>query len=313
MADGRVVVVGAAGFVGRHLCARLAHAGWRVTAVTRRRERARALLPLPTLEVAETDAGDAPALARIAEGAEALVNLAGIIHEGGGATFADAHVAVTRSCVGAAGTAGVRRLLHMSALGADTSGPSRYQRSKGEAESIVAASPLDWTIFRPSVIFGPDDSFLNLFARVLRVAPMLALAAPGTRFQPVYVGDVTECFARALALPATLHARFDLGGPKVYTLLELVRYVGEVAGCPRPVMALGPALSKLQATVLEFLPGKVMTRDNLASMQRDSVCPGDFPEIFGVVPSALEDVAPSYLAPEARRSAYDAMRSRSGR
>jgi NADH dehydrogenase len=313
MAAGRVVVVGAAGFVGRHLCARLAHDGWQVTAVTRRRERARALLPLPTLGVAEIDAGDASALARVAQGADAIVNLAGIINEAGGTTFSEAHVAVTRSCVAAAVDAGVRRLLHMSALGADAGGPSRYQRSKGEAEAIVGASELDWTIFRPSVIFGPDDSFLNLFARVLRVAPMLALASPATRFQPVYVGDVAECFARALSLPATIRGRFDLGGPQAYTLLELVRYVGEVTGHPRPVMTLGPALSKLQATMLELLPGKVMTRDNLASMQRDSVCPGGFPEVFGVVPTALEAVAPSYLAPQAQRSAYDAMRARSGR
>jgi NADH dehydrogenase len=313
MAEGRVVVVGAAGFVGRHLCARLAHTGWQVTAVTRRRERARDLLPLPTLEVAEIDAGDTPALARVAKGAAAIVNLAGIINEAGGASFADAHVAVTRSCVAAATDAGVRRLLHMSALGADAGGPSRYQRSKGEAEAIVASSPLDWTIFRPSVIFGPDDAFLNMFARVLRVVPVLALASPATRFQPVYVGDVAECFARALSLPATIHGRFDLGGPGVYTLLELVRYVGEVAGCPRPVMTLGPALSKLQATVLEFLPGKVMTRDNLASMRRDSVCAGGFPKVFGVVPTALEAVAPSYLSPGTLRSAFDAFRTKSGR
>jgi NADH dehydrogenase len=201
----------------------------------------------------------------------------------------------------------------MSALGAAPDGPSRYLRSKAAAEAVVAASGLAWTIFRPSVIFGPDDAFLNMFARVLRMAPVLALASPDTRFQPVYVGDVAECFARALSLPATIRGRFDLGGPGVYTLLELVRYVGQVAGCPRPVMTLGPALSKLQATVLEFLPGKVMTRDNLASMQRDSVCAGGFPKVFGVVPTALEAVAPSYLAPGARRSAFDAFRARSGR
>jgi uncharacterized protein YbjT (DUF2867 family) len=313
MDGGRVVVVGASGFVGRHLVCRLADAGYRVVAVTRRRERARRLALLPTVEIVEADAGDASALADVAQGAAALVNLTGIINEGGGREFAQAHLGVAASVIAACRAAGTRRVLHMSALHADPAGPSRYLRSKGEAEAQVAASGLDWTIFQPSVIFGPDDSFLNLFARLLRTMPVLALAAPGARFQPVYVGDVARCFVHALSDPRTIGQRYPLCGPEVYTLHELVRYVGETADAARPIMTLGPTLSKLQAFALEHLPGRLMSRDNLASMRKDSVCDCPFPEVFGIAPTALEAVAPSYLAPGAVRSAYDDYRARSGR
>ena len=313
MAEARIVVVGATGFVGRHLVCRLAGAGYRAAVVTRRRERARSLFLLPTVEIVEADAADAQALAGIARGAAAIVNLTGILNEAGGQTFAQAHVEVTRSVIGACRAAGVRRMLQMSALHADTAGPSRYQRSKGEAEALVAASGLDWTIFQPSVIFGPDDSFLNLFAKLLRTMPVLALAAPQARFQPVYVGDVADCFVHALYDEATIGQRYPLCGPAVYTLHELVRYVGETADAARPIMTLGPALSKLQAFVLEHLPGKLMSRDNLASMQKDSVCGCAFPAVFGIRPTALEAIAPSWLAPGAAKSAYDDYRARSGR
>jgi len=313
MPDPRIVVVGATGFVGRHLVARLGGAGYHPAVVTRRRDRARPLFLLPTVEVVEADAGDAQALAGIAKGAAALVNLTGIINEAGGQTFAQAHVEVTRNVIGACRAAGVRRLLQMSALHADTGGPSRYLRSKGEAEALVAASGLDWTIFQPSVIFGPDDSFLNLFAKLLRTMPVLALAAPAARFQPVYVGDVANCFVHALGNDATIGQRYPLCGPQVYTLLELVRYVGDVADAARPIMTLGPTLSKLQAFALEHLPGRLMSRDNLASMQKDSVCDCAFPAVFGITPTALEAVAPSYLAPGAAKSHYDDYRARSGR
>ena len=308
-----VVVVGGSGFVGRHLVPRLVTAGYRVVVVTRRRERARHLLLLPTVEVVEADAGDPAALARVAAGAVALVNLTGIINETGSDTFARAHLEVTQSAIAACRSGGVRRLLQMSGLNADPTGPSLYLRSKGEAEACVVASGLAWTLFQPSVIFGPEDSFLNLFARLARTLPVLALGSPGARFQPVYVGDVAHCFVHAVTDDATIGRRYPLCGPTVYTLHELVRYVGEVAETPRPVLMLGPALSKLQAFALEHLPGKLMSRDNLASMERDSVCNCGFPAVFGIAPTALETVAPSYLAPGAARSRYDEYRANSGR
>jgi NADH dehydrogenase len=313
MAERMILVVGGSGFVGRHVVAQLVAAGHRVVVPTRRRDNARHLFLLPTVEVVEADVADPGVLPQLARGADAIVNLVGILNEGGRETFARAHVEVTQRCIDAAKGAGVRRFVQMSALNADERGPSAYQRSKGAAEAAVVASGLDWTIFQPSVIFGREDSFLNLFARVLRFLPVMALAGADVRFQPVYVGDVATCFVRALDLDAAIGQRYPLCGPRVYTLRELVRYVGEVAETPRPIVPLGAALGKLQALALEMLPGKLMSRDNLASMERDSVCDCPFPALFGVRPAALEAIAPLYLSPEAARSPYDHYRAHSGR
>ncbi len=308
-----VLVIGGSGFVGRYVVNRLVNACHRVVVPTRRRENARHLILLPTVDVVEADAFDAPTLARLAADAQVVINLVGILNETGKETFARLHVELARRVVDACRGAGIRRLLHMSALNADPTGPSRYQRSKGEAEALVVASGLDWTIFEPSVIFGREDHFLNLFAKLARHLPVLALAGAQTRFQPVYVGDVAECFARALDLPATIRERYPLCGPEIYTLRELVAFVSRVTGNERPIVALGPALSRLQALALEKLPGTLMSRDNLASMQRDSVCGCDFPRVFGIVPAALTAVAPAYLSPDAEHSRFDAMRAQSGR
>jgi NADH dehydrogenase len=308
-----VVVLGGSGFVGRHVVARLAARGHRVTVPTRRREAARHLNLLPTVQVVEADLHDAAMLARFAQGASAVVNLVGILHERGRDTFERVHVDFARAVVAACRSAGVARLLQMSAINADPAGPSRYLRSKGEAEGIVAESGLAWTVFRPSVIFGPRDSFLNLFATLLRVLPVVALAASGARFQPIFVGDVVECLVRSLGDARTIGQRYGLCGPTVYTLRELVAYVGATIGHPRPIIPLGPALSKAQATLLEWLPGPLMSRDNLASMEQDAVCASAFPPVFGFAPTALETIAPSYLAPAATHSRYDPLRAQSGR
>jgi NADH dehydrogenase len=308
-----VLVVGGSGFVGRYVVHRLVNAGYRVVVPTRRRDNARHLFLLPTVQVVEADVGDAATLDRLVAGSAAVVNLVGILNEGGAETFARAHVEVPANIVAACRSAGVRRFLQMSALNADPAGPSRYQRSKGEAEAAIVASGLDWTIFQPSVIFGREDSFLNLFAKLVRVLPVMAIGGADVRFQPVFVGDVADCFVRALTEDATIGQKYPLCGPRVYTLRELVRYVGEISGHERPVVALGPALARLQAGALEMLPGKLMSRDNLASMERDSVCDCPFPAIFGVTPTALEAVAPTYLSPAAARSRYDDYRAHSGR
>jgi NADH dehydrogenase len=308
-----VLVVGGSGFVGRYVVHRLVNAGYRVVVPTRRRDNARHLFLLPTVQVVEADVGDAATLDRLVAGSAAVVNLVGILNEGGAETFARAHVDVPANIVAACRTAGVRRFLQMSALNADPAGPSRYQRSKGEAEAAIVASGLDWTIFQPSVIFGREDSFLNLFAKLVRVLPVMAVGGADVRFQPVFVGDVADCFVRALTEDATIGQKYPLCGPRAYTLRELVRYVGEVSGHERPVVALGPSLARLQALALEMLPGKLMSRDNLASMERDSVCDCPFPAVFGVTPTALEAVAPTYLSPAAAKSRYDDYRAHSGR
>jgi uncharacterized protein YbjT (DUF2867 family) len=313
VAASRVVVFGGSGFVGRHVVARLSAAGVEVVVPTRRREQAKHLILLPTAEVLTADIFDKATLARLLAGATAVVNLVGILHESGRNTFARVHVEFARALTTACAAAGVPRLVQMGALNADPLGPSKYLRSKGEAEVVIRASPLAWTIFRPSVIFGPEDSFLNLFARIGRLLPVVVLAAPNARFAPVYVGDVAHCIVQALGDERTHGESYDLCGPSTYTLRELVRYVGEVSGAVRPVIPLGPRLSRLQATVLEWLPGPLMSRDNLASMAKDSVCTGPFPPVFGITPSSLEAVAPEYLSPAAMRSQYDVYRVGSGR
>jgi len=313
MAGLPVLVLGGSGFVGRHVVNRLVETDWRVVVPTRRRERAKELLPLPTVDVVEADIHDPVTLARLATDAAAVINLVGILHETDGQTFARVHVELAKSVVAACRAVGVRRLVHMSALNADAQGPSRYLRSKGEAASAVMTSGLDWTILEPSVIFGREDSFLNLFARLARMFPVLPLAGADVKFQPVYVGDVAHCFARSLALDATIGRRYPLCGPAVYTLRELVRYVAQTTGAPRPIVPLSPRLATLQATVLEHMPGTLMTRDNLASMSKDSVCGCAFPDEFEIVPAALEAIAPSYLSPEAWHDRYDAYRVTSGR
>jgi len=313
MAEPSILVLGGAGFVGRHVVERLVARGFEVVVPTRRPDRAQHLYVLPTVNVAVADINVAADLKRLVQRASAVINLVGILNETDGQTFQRAHVDLARHLTAACTAAGVRRLVHMSALNADPAGPSRYLRSKAEAEAAVKSSELDWTILRPSVIFGPEDAFLNLFAQLLRFAPVMALARADAKFQPVYVGDVAECIVRALGLPVTVGRTFPLCGPTIYTLRELVRYAGEVTGRPRPIIALGPMLGRLEAATLEYLPGTLMSRDNLASMQVDSVCGCDFPSEFGVEPQALETIAPSYLGAEAVTSRFNRYRARGGR
>ena len=313
MPMGSIVVLGGGGFVGRHIVSKLVSDVYRVIVPTRRREAAKHLIVLPTVDVVEEDIHDPKVLERLFDGCEAVVNLVGIISESGRGTFDRVHVELTRKVIAACHNARVPRLLHMSALGASADAPSDYLKSKAAAEAMVAASGLKWTIFRPSVIFGHEDRFLNLFARLARVAPVVALAAPQARFQPVYVADVAHCFVRSINDEITFGGRYELCGPKVYTLKQLVTYVGEISGAVRPVFTMGPALSTLMASVLERLPGKILTRDNLASMRKDNVCDCPFPAVFGLAPTALESVAPSYLSPGAQRSPFDHYRAESGR
>ena len=246
MTERPVLGLGGAGFVGRHVVERLVADGHEVVVPTRRRDRARRLLVLPTVNVAAADVSVPAHLLPLVQDASAVINLVGILNETNGQTFQRTHVELVRNVIDACREAGVPRLVQMSALNADPAGPSRYLRSKGEGEAAVIASGLEWTIVQPSVIFGPEDAFLNLFARILRFAPVMALARAEARFQPVYVRDVAECIVGALGLPATTGRTFPLCGPKIYTLRELVRYVGDVTGRPRPIIALGPWLGRLE-------------------------------------------------------------------
>jgi NADH dehydrogenase len=280
---------------------------------TRDRERAKEqLILLPTVDVAPVNIHDPAQLAAFVRGADAVINLVGVLHDGrGDRSFQAAHVELARKVVAACRASGIGRLLHMSALASARDAPSRYLRTKGEAEAVVRESGLAWTVYRPSVVFGPGDSFLNLFATLLRFSPVVALACAGARFQPVFVEDVAAAFVKGLADPGSFGRSYDLCGPRVYTLRELVEYVGTVTGRRRPVVGLNDALSYCQALAMELLPVKLMTRDNYYSMKVDNVCSCDFP--FGIAPAALEAVAPSYLGRRTPRARYQAFRERGRR
>lgn len=305
-----ILLIGGTGFVGGHVARRLAAQGHSLTVPTRHRERARHLLVLPTVEVVETSVHDPARLAALVAGQDAVINFVGILHSRYGlpygADFARAHVELPKMIAAACRAAGVRRLLHVSALHADPNGPSQYLRSKGEGEAALRAAgdALDLTIFRPSVIFGPDDAFLNLFARLQRLAPVMPLGNTRARFQPVYVEDVAEAIVASLDRSEAFGQAYCCCGPRVYTLAELVRYVGEQIGRPRPILPLPEALARLQAGVLELLPNPPMSVDNLDSMDVDSVCTEGEPLPFGAVPTPLEAVAPEYLAASTPRYRY---------
>jgi len=313
---GNFLVVGGSGFVGRHLVAALAARGARVTVPTRRRERAKHLILLPTVDVVESDPRDLRALARLTAGRDAVINLAGVLHSARGTErgpnnygpgFAAAHVELPQALVTACRESGVRRLLHMSALGADAKAPSEYLRSKAIGEQVVlAAEDLAVSVFRPSAIFGPEDQFLNRFAQLSALFPVLAIPSPEARLQPVYVGDVVKAMLAAIDSRDAVGQRYDLCGPQEYTMRELVQYVCEVTARRRLIVGLPGWAACAQAMVLEKLPGPLLSRDNLASLTVPNVCGGAFP--FGIAPVALEAVAPSWLAHVNPRDRYPQLR-----
>lgn len=291
-----VLVIGGSGFIGSALVQRLSQSGCHVLIPTRNPAQIRpALRSLPQVEYRQADVHDPVSLLNLMEGWDAVINLVGIL-QGSPADFQRAHVELTGKIVSACEQAGVSRYLHMSALGADPAGPSHYQRSKAAAEVLVRASALSWTIYRPSVVFGEGDHFLNLFARLLRYSPFLPLAGATTRFQPVWVEDVAKAFVAGVERQALIGQTLSLVGPKVYTLAELVRLTGEYSGARRPVIALPDWAARLQATAMSVLPHPPLSHDNLDSLTVDNVDSAGFPTILGWQPAALEDVAPSWLA-----------------
>ncbi|MDK9724215.1 MAG: complex I NDUFA9 subunit family protein [Sterolibacteriaceae bacterium MAG5] len=300
-----LLLIGGTGFLGSHLAAVLAAAGHRLTLPTRRRERAKHLALLPTVEVVEADVHNPATLARLCRGQDAVFSLVGILKGGEGdpygAGFARAHVELPQKVAAACRAAGVPRLIHVSALKAAADAPSGYLRSKAAGETaVLAAQPeVAVTIVRPSVIFGRGDSFLTLFAGLLKMAPLVPLACPAARFQPVWMGDVTTVLAACLERTDSHGRAYDLCGPRVYSLRELVAYAGRVSGHPRPILGLPDFASWLQAWAMEFVPGGPMTRDNVRSMRLPSICDSGCALPFGIEPTPLEAVAPGYLGPAA--------------
>jgi len=309
----RVVLIGGTGFVGRAIANRLAKAGIHARIPTRRRSRASDLLLLPNVDVIEADCHDPATLARLLQGADAVINLVGVLHSRSGTPygpdFARAHVELPSRIVAACQLTGVNRLIHISALGADANGPSEYQRSKAAGEAAIRnnAGTLAWTLLRPSVIFGREDRFLNLFAELAQLFPILPLGGANARFQPVYVEDVAEVAVRSLLEPCAIGQTWELAGPSVYTLRQLVTYVAGLVGKHPLVIGLPEGLALLQAGLMNLAPQPLMSPDNVRSMRVDNVATGA-PLPLGLTPTALEAVVPRWLGETMPRGRYNPLR-----
>jgi NADH dehydrogenase len=323
----RVVILGGSGFVGRSLCEQFsappAPSGLRVLVPSRRRERAKHLFTLPKVDVVQADVHREADLNRVLAGADAVINLVAILH-GTPQAFEQAHVTLVQRLVQACVKQGVRRVLHVSALGVPddpAQAPSNYLTSKAEGELALreaqAAGLLDVTVLRPSVIFGEHDRFLNLFAQLQAVAPFMPLAGAQARFQPVWVEDVARALVACLRDPATAGRTFECAGPHVLTLAGLVRLAGKGSGHARWVLPMPMAVGRLQAAAMAFMPGEpLMSKDNLDSMQVPNVATGTLPGLadLGITPASAEVIAPQYLNRSgdwARR--LDFLRSLAGR
>jgi uncharacterized protein YbjT (DUF2867 family) len=319
MAAPRVLVLGGSGFVGRHVCEQLARLGWHITVPTRRAVNAASVQSLPGLTVIEANVHQEADLAHLMSGHDAVVNLVAVLH-GTEERFEQVHVDLPGKIANSMKKAGVQRLVHISALGADPQGPSMYQRSKARGETVLHNAGLQLTVLRPSVIFGAEDKFLNLFADLQAVVPFMPLAGSGTRFAPVWVADVARAVAVCLQKPDTMGQTYELCGPDVMTLGELVQRAGQWAGVNhgrgRPVIGLPMWVGWLQALAMEMAPGEpLMSRDNLASMKADNIATGQLPGLsdLGISAASAAGVAPSYLGHRGPRSKLNSWRSRAGR
>jgi NADH dehydrogenase len=320
MKNSTVCILGGTGFVGRHLVHRLTRHGYRVTLLTRRPERHRGLTVNHNISLVEADIFNADTLRDSFAGSAAVINLVGILNETGGRenTFVRLHADLPGLVAETAAASGVERLLQMSALNADASeARSRYLQTKGAGEDrahAAGSAAMAVTSFRPSVIFGPGDSFFNRFATLLKLTPAaFPLACPGSRFAPVYVGDVAEACCLALEDATTFGQRLELCGPASYTLKQLVEYTRDTLGLQRVIVGLGNGLSKLQARTLGIMPGKPFSMDNYYSLQHDSVCSNNALPELGIAPVSIEASVPGYLAARNTRGHYNRFRQHSKR
>jgi uncharacterized protein YbjT (DUF2867 family) len=304
----RIVVAGGTGFIGTHIVNKLLQAGYHVVVPTRRRDRAKHVALLPNVEIREGSLTDPRFVDDLVKNTTAVINLIGVLHGRAGEPavygpdFAQAHVEIPKRLADAAVATGIRRYIQVSALGVTDDGkrslPSRYLRSKAAGEqSLRQTLGLDWTILRPSVVFGREDKFLNLFASLLAIAPLMTLPKASARFQPVWVEDVARAVVECLGRPATIQQNFDLVGPHTYSLRELVQLVGQLTGHRRVLVSLPDLLGFIQTTLIEFAPGPtLMSRDNFASMAIDNVSSKGWPtQALGFEPTALSVIVPTYL------------------
>lgn len=295
-----ILILGGTGFVGRSLCALMVASDDppKITVPTRSLSKSMQAGMPQSVDLLSADVQDPAQLAKLVDGKDAVVNLVAILH-GDDDRLTQVHVELVRALVAACRSTGVRRIVHVSALGVDSAKPSRYLRSKAEGEAVLNGTDLDQTILRPSVIYGKQDRFLNMFARLSAFAPVLPLACADAQFQPVWVEDMARAIVACLARPETARQTYECAGPDVFTLAQLVKLAGRWSGHERPVLALPGVLGTLQAAVMEFMPGEpLMSRDNLQSMRTPNVASGRLPTLddLGIRAAALGTVGPDYLA-----------------
>ena len=314
-----ILVLGGTGFVGRSVCAKLIDrnggGGGRIVVPTRRIASGKHLQMLPTLQLVEADVHDPAQLAKLVAGCDAVINLVAVL-QGDEHRFEQVHVELPRRIAAACQAAGVRRLIHVSAIGVAENAPSRYLRSKAQGEKVLAGAGLDLTLLRPSLIFGANDKLLNLFATLQSVAPFVPLAGADSRYQPVWVDDVAAAIVRCLDDDGSIGKTFECAGPEVMTLRDIVRSAGRWAGCERAVIGLPGGIAALQATLMELLPGEpLISRDNLASMTVPNVASGTLPglDALGIRATAMSAIAPGYLSRGQGPARLDAFRARARR
>jgi NADH dehydrogenase len=294
-------VFGGSGFLGRYVVKRLAAAGQVVRVAVRDTEAALFLKPMGAvgqIVPLYADLARAETIPRAVEGADIVVNLVGILAEHRADDFQRIHAAGAGAIAGASAEAGVAQLVHVSAIGADPASPSRYAASKAAGEEAVHGAFPSAVIFRPSIVFGPEDRFFNRFGALAQFLPFMPVISGGSRMQPVYVGDVADAAMAALARAEAGGKIYELGGPRIFTFREILQYILKETRRSRPLIAIPPALARLQAAIAEQLPGKPLTRDQLLMLARDNITSENAPGLaeLGVVPTPVEMVVPQYLA-----------------
>lgn len=293
----KIVLLGATGFLGHHLLPLLSAAGHECLALTRYKPACRDLGVLPGVTVRQVKSWDADSLASQFEGADAVVSMVGILNEKGrkGDGFRKVHVGLVEQVIEACKSTGVRRVVHVSAVGAGQ-GESFYLISKGEAEALLREDDrIDETIIQPSVIFGRGDDFFNRFASLLKVLPVMPLACPDALMQPVWAGDVAALIEKSLVDPATVGETLVAVGPHEYRLQELVEYTADTVGLKRRVVGLPDWLARFQASVMDFVPGKPFSSDNYRSLQTPNTSEKNSLWRFGIQPRSIESEVPVYL------------------
>ncbi len=309
------VLFGGAGFVGRNLTRELAKRDWNVSVVTRRPHRHRDLLVMPTVRLIEIKQLDSESIRSLLQENDTVINLVGILHESRRQSFEAVHTQLPSSIADIGIEKNIRRLIHISALGADINAPSRYLQSKGHGELALSDRKnqgLQFDIIRPSIVFGPDDSFTRLFARLLKLAKFIFFViTPDAKMQPVFVGDLVQCILHAVNQQRSSCSSYDVAGPDVFSFYELIRSIDELSGGHHRLIRLNESLSRMVATFAQFTPGKLLTPDNILSLQVPNIIQTEQPAPYGAQYSRFEDTAASWLKPQTQQ--LDTYRTQAGR